>query len=184
MHDALLIVIDEKDSNCIIGFSHEIVKKMHNNSTYFHFSFNCTIIQRENLIFNIRALPLSNLYDLYICINLQRLLKGLSNLMSLFKFMIFTIKFMIYLLVEKMNLISIEYNKRYQRFSVGNFLLMQLTKPLMTNTSNSFAPLKVMITFAVFKLVDLLLRRLECNYLFGSSLPFKNKLEKFDQTSP
>jgi hypothetical protein len=66
MHHALLIVIDEKDNNSIIGFNHEIVRKMHNNSTYYHFSFICTIIQRENLIFNNRPLPLSNLYDLYI----------------------------------------------------------------------------------------------------------------------
>jgi hypothetical protein len=58
MHDALLIVIDEKDSNCLIGFNHEIVRKMHNNSTYYHFSFNCTFIQRENLIFNIKPLHL------------------------------------------------------------------------------------------------------------------------------
>jgi hypothetical protein len=82
-----------------------------------------------------------------------------------------------------MNFISIEYNKRYQKFSVGNFLLMQLIKLLMTNTSNFFVFSKVMITFAFFKLVDLLLRRWNAITSLGI-LPFKNKLEKFDQTSP
>jgi hypothetical protein len=132
--------------------------------------------------------------------------------MPLFKFFFVTIKLIIYIFVEEMNLVKHECIKRDQKsckifqsifisfiivkvliwsfstynliISVGNFILMQLTKSLMTNTSKIFVPLKVMITLAVFKLVEVLLRRLECNYLFGSSLSFKNRLDKFDQASP
>jgi hypothetical protein len=124
--------------------------------------------------------------------------------MPLFKFFFVTIKLIIYIFVEEMNLVKHECIKRDQKsckifqsifisfiivkvliwsfstynliISVGNFILMQLTKSLMTNTSKIFVPLKVMITLAVFKLVEVLLRRLECNYLFGSSLSFKNRL--------